>query len=86
MTGTPLSMHIRGWLEEVAEHIRNHGIMRDELLFSTQVGTPISRNTFRSRVGLPAVEASGIEFRVRIHDLHHAHVSWFLAGAPTSKG
>ena len=53
----------RGWLDEVAEHLRIHGINRDELLFSTQVGTPISRNTFRSRVWLPAVAASGIDFR-----------------------
>jgi integrase len=75
-----------GWLEEVAEHIRTHGIKRDELLFSTQVGTPISRSTFRSRVWLPAVEASGIDFRVRIHDLRHAHASWLLAGGADLKG
>ena len=58
-----------GWLDKVAEHIRLRGIGRDELLFSTEVGTPISRNTFRSRIWLPAVEASGIDFLVRIHDL-----------------
>ena len=56
------------------EHISTHGIKRDELLFSTQVGTAISRNTFRSRVWLPAVAASGIDFRVRIHDLRHAQI------------
>ena len=50
------------WLDEVAEHIRVRGIGRDELLFSTEVGTPISRNTFRTRVWLPAVKASGIDF------------------------
>jgi integrase len=74
------------WLEEVSEHIRAHGIGRDELLFSTEVGTPISRNTFRSRVWLPAVEASGIDFLVRIHDLRHAHASWLLAGGADLKG
>jgi len=74
-----------GWLEEVAEHIRVFGIGRDELLFSTEVGTPISRNTFRTRVWLPAVEASGIEFGVRIH-LRHAHASWLLAGGADLKG
>ena len=63
-----------GWLEQVAEHIRTHGIKRDELLFSTQVGTPISGNTFRSRVWLPAVAASGIDFRVRIHDPSFVHL------------
>ena len=75
-----------GWLDEVAEHIRLRGIGRDELLFSTEVGTPISRNTFRSRIWLPAVEASGIDFLVRIHDLRHAHASWLLAGGADLKG
>jgi hypothetical protein len=73
-------------LEEVAEHIRVHGIDRDELLFSTEVGTPISRNTFRTRVWLPAVEESGIDFGVRVHDLRHAHASWLLAGGADLKG
>ena len=74
-----------GWLEAVAEHIRNHGIKRDEQLFSTQVGTPISRDTFRTRTWLPAVAASRIDFNVRIHDLRHAHASWLLAGGADSK-
>jgi integrase len=39
------------WLDEVARHIGVHAIGRDELLFSTEVGTPISRNTFRTRGG-----------------------------------
>ena len=74
------------WLEDVAEHIRLHGIGRDELLFSTEAGTPISRNTFRTRVWLPAVEASRIDFGVRVHDLRHAHASWLLAGGADLKG
>jgi integrase len=68
-----------------AEHIRIHGIGRDELLFSTEVGTPISRNTFRTRVWLPGVAASGIDFGVRMHDLRHAHASWLLAGGADLK-
>jgi site-specific recombinase XerD len=59
---------------------------RDDLLFSTEVGTPISRNTFRTRVGLAAVEASGIDLVVRMHDLLHAHASWMLAGGADLKG
>jgi site-specific recombinase XerD len=74
------------WLEEVAEHIRVHEIGRDDLLFSTEVGTPISRNTFRTRVWLPAVKSSGIDFAVRVHDLRHAHASWLLAGGADLKG
>jgi site-specific recombinase XerD len=50
------------------------------LLFATRDGTPISRNTFRTRIGRPAIKASGIDFDVRVHDLRHAHASWLLAG------
>ena len=46
-----------------------------DLLFATREGTPISRNTFRTRVRLPAVQASGVGFDVRVHDLRHAHAS-----------
>ena len=51
-----------------------------DLLFATRDGTPISRNTFRTRVWRPAVQASGVDFEVRVHDLRHAHASWLLSG------
>ena len=51
----------------------------------TTVGTPISRNTFRTRIWQPAVKASGIAFNVRVHDLRHAHASWLLAGGADLK-
>jgi len=54
-------------------------------LFTTAAGTPISRNTFRTRVWLPAVKVSGVDFNVRIHDLRHAHASWLLAGGSDLK-
>jgi integrase len=68
------------WLDAMADHIKSNDLSRDDLLFSTEVGTPISRNTFRTRVWLPAVRKSGVDFNVRIHDLRHAHASWLLAG------
>jgi len=68
------------WLDQVAEHIQTRGLGRDDLLFATSAGTPISRNTFRTRIWQPAVKASGVSFNVRIHDLRHAHASWLLAG------
>ncbi len=40
----------------IKEHMLASGKRDDDLLFSTQTGTPISRNTFRSRVWRPAVE------------------------------
>jgi len=73
------------WLDTIAEHIKANDIARDDLLFPTTAGTPISRNTFRTRVWLPAVKASGVAFPVRIHDLRHAHASWLLAGGSDLK-
>jgi integrase len=82
----PRTFGVRGgWLDALAEHIKTHGIDREELLFATRARTPISRNTFRTRVWLPAVRASGIDFRVRMHDLRHAHASWLLAGGSDLK-
>lgn len=73
------------WLDAVAEHIALNKLDRDDLLFATSAGTPISRNTFRTRVWLPAVKASGVTFEVRMHDLRHAHASWLLAGGADPK-
>ncbi len=73
------------WLDAIAEHISSRGLGRDELFFATEAGTPISRNTFRTHVWLPAVKAS-LDFNVRIHDLRHAHASWLLAGGADLKG
>jgi integrase len=42
--------------------------------------TPISRNTFRTRIWLPAVRAFGIGWKPRFHDLDRTHASWLLAG------
>jgi integrase len=82
----PRTFGVRGdWLNALAEHIKAHTIDRDELLFATAAGTPISRNTFRTRVWLPAVKASGVGFAVRMHDLRHAHASWLLAGGSDLK-
>jgi site-specific recombinase XerD len=46
----------------------------------------LSRNTFRTRAWLPAVEKAQIDFGVRMHDLRHAHASWLLAGGADLKG
>ena len=73
------------WLDAVADHIKLGNLGHDDLLFATTAGTPISRNTFRTRVWLPAVKASGVSFNVRMHDLRHAHASWLLAGGSDLK-
>ncbi|HUZ56284.1 MAG TPA: site-specific integrase [Streptosporangiaceae bacterium] len=40
----------------------------------------ISRDWFRQNIWRPAIERAGITFRVRPHDMRHAHASWLLAG------
>ena len=73
----------QGLLDRLAARIQRMGLGRDDLLFpSTDIagGAPISRNTFRTKVWLPAVDRAGISFNVRMHDLRHAHASWLLAG------
>ena len=67
--------------------IRELGLGLDNLLFgSTRIGgqTPMSRNTFRNRGWLPATKTADLP-GVRIHDLRHAHASWFLAGGADLK-
>jgi integrase len=76
-------------LDELAARITTLGLDRGDLLFpstETAGGKPLSRNTFRTRVWLPAVEKAKIDFGVRMHDLRHAHASWLLAGGADLKG
>ena len=75
-------------LGDLSRHIKRLGLGRDDLLFAstdTAGGNPISRNTFRTKVWLPALDRSGLDFHVRIHDLRHAHASWLLAGGADLK-
>lgn len=75
-------------LEALSHQIQRLGLGRDDLLFpstETAGGRPLSRNTFRTRYWLPALEAAGLGFHVRFHDLRHAHASWLLAGGADLK-
>jgi integrase len=75
-------------LEVISARSKQLKLGQDDLLFpSTEIagGKPISRNTFRTKVWLPALEASGLDFHVRVHDLRHAHASWLLAGGADLK-
>jgi len=44
----------QAWLDAIAAHIKANGIGHDDLLIPTRAGTPISRDTFRTRIWLPA--------------------------------
>ena len=76
--------------KQIKEHMIASGVRDNDLLFPNSAGSPISRNTFRTRVWRPAVEAAGIEVpgskrAVRFHDLRGAHASWLLAGGADLK-
>ena len=84
----PRTLRISEQLAAVlTDRIRELGLGLDNLLFgSTRIGgqTPMSRNTFRNRGWLPATKTADLP-GVRIHDLRHAHASWFLAGGADLK-
>ena len=77
----PRTMELpRDLVDQLADAISTRHLDPDDLLFATRDGTPISRNTFLTRIWRPAIKASGIGFDVRVHDLRHAHASWLLSG------
>lgn len=69
----------------IREHMLAHGRRAEHLLFASSTGSPLSRNSFRTRVWLPAMERAGLGGRVRFHDLRGAHASWLLAGGADLK-
>lgn len=72
-----------GLVEAITVHVERHGLKADDLIFTStgkRGGNRISRNTFRTRVWVAALERSGLDVKVRMHDLRHAHASWLLAG------
>jgi integrase len=74
--------------ETLAARISALGLGHDDLLFPSVEkagGCPMSRNTFRTKVWLPALERADLGFHVRIHDLRHSHASWLLAGGADLK-
>ena len=75
-------------VEVIAARIDALSLGRDDLLFPSVEkagGAPMSRNTFRTRVWLPALERADLGFHVRMHDLRHAHASWLLSGGADLK-
>lgn len=77
-----------GLVEILASRVSALGLARDHLLFPSVEkagGAPMSRNTFRTKVWLPALARADLGFPVRMHDLRHAHASWLLAGGADLK-
>ena len=78
----------QGLLDLLAARITELGLARDDLVFPSREiagGQPLSRATFNTRHWRPAVQRSGVDFDVRMHDLRHAHASWLLAGGADLK-
>lgn len=59
----------------IRKHMLAKDIRSEDLLFTTSTRPPISRNTFRTRVWLPALQAAGLAERVTFHGLRGAHAS-----------
>ena len=75
-------------IELLSADIAARSLSRDDLLFPSSLKDskrPVSRNTFRTKVWLPALGRAGLDFHVRVHDLRHAHASWLLAGGADLK-
>jgi len=75
-------------VELLGADISIRDLARDDLLFPSSLKDgrrPVSRNTFRTKVWLPALGRAGLDFHVRVHDLRHAHASWLLAGGADLK-
>jgi len=67
------------WLPKAIDrHLTDHPPGPDSLIFTAPEGGPIRRNTFRSRIWLPAV-ADSIGQPMRFHDLRHSHVALLIA-------
>ena len=62
------------------EHMLAGGVRDNELLFTSTTGTPLSRNNFRTKTWLPALDSAGIASGTTFQNLRAAHASWLLAG------
>ena len=76
------AVSIPRWLPEVIDgHLADYPPGPDGLIFTAPEGGPIRRNTFRSRVWLPAV-ADSVGQPMRFHDLRHSHAALLIAEGP----
>ena len=70
----------RATCRKLQEHIKAYDIDDDGLLFTSNAGTPLSRNNFRTKYWMPAVKEAKVDQKVTFHNLRAAHASWLLAG------
>lgn len=56
------------------------GKASDALVFVNHQGRPVHGSTFLVHVWQPALKASKLTKKPRVHDLRHTHASWLIAG------
>jgi integrase len=67
-------------MKMVREFIEDHGIGRDELIFTNNKGNPVGYSNFHRDVWAPLLDACGLDRSMRPHDLRHTAASWALHG------
>jgi integrase len=68
-----------GLAYELSEHLRLYGSQGQEHVFTGAEGGLLARTTFRARVWVPAVAATGFDPAPTFHDLRHTHVALLIA-------
>lgn len=72
---------------ELAEHLRRHGLLADQLVFTTREHKPLNRNYFNSHLWRPALLATGVEpGRANgMHALRHFYASVLIDAGESVK-
>jgi site-specific recombinase XerD len=70
----------KGTCKLLREHMLEYSVRDSDLLFTSKVGTRLSRNNFRTKFWVPAVAKAKVEQKATFHNLRAAHASWLLAG------
>jgi integrase len=71
---------------ELASHLEEFPPEPSGLVFTSSRRRPVSRSTFRQRVGLPAVKSAPLAApRPRVHDLRHTSVALAIAAGAHPK-
>lgn len=75
---------LRRWRREQAEELLRIGMRDPELVFTTEVGTPLNPSNVRNRHFLPILKRAGLP-RIRLHDLRHTFVTLLIAAGASAK-
>ncbi len=74
----------RSVVTELADHIAHRPDRDSDLVFQGPAGGVLRASPFRQRVWLPAIRAAGVT-PLRLHDLRHTAVSFWIASGASVK-